>query len=112
MFTNFKLILAAATFLTSQSLASAIPSTSVEVAARAGGYPASNGPGVSCYNTWETVTNDVSIPPKDADCISQIRIADLNFFHEIARRPILVCGGSQRWKHDQSRPRVESSQPE
>lgn len=64
MFPNFKLTAAAAISLTCQSLASAIPSTSVVVAPRGGGYPASNPPGVTCYNTWETVTNDVSIPPK------------------------------------------------
>lgn len=69
MFTNFKLIAVAATFLASQSFSSAIPSTSVHIAPRGGGYPASNDPGVTCYNTWETVTNDVSIPVEYARSI-------------------------------------------
>lgn len=43
----------------SQSLAAAVPNAIEKVVARGGGFPASNPPGVTCYNTWETVTNDV-----------------------------------------------------
>ncbi|KAK6068553.1 hypothetical protein SCUP234_11097 [Seiridium cupressi] len=42
----------------SQSLAAAVASAVEQVVARGGGYPASNPPGVTCYNKWETVTND------------------------------------------------------
>lgn len=48
----------AAIFL-GHSLAVAVPGAVEGVVARGGGYPASNPPGVTCYNTWETVTNDV-----------------------------------------------------
>lgn len=66
MFTTSKIAAAAAIVtLCSHSLASTIPATFTDskVVPRAGGYPDSNPPGVSCFNTWETVTNDVSIKP-------------------------------------------------
>lgn len=61
MFATPSLIAATATLLFSQSLAAAIPDTSVNIVPRGGGIPASNGPGMTCYNSWETVTNDVSM---------------------------------------------------
>lgn len=54
------LIASAATLFLSQSLASAIPAE--RITPRGGGFPDSNPPGVSCFNTWETVTNDVCVP--------------------------------------------------
>ena len=48
-----------ANIFVSQSLVAAIPNALGKVVARGGGFPASNPPGVTCYNTWETVTNDV-----------------------------------------------------
>jgi hypothetical protein len=65
-FNAFAIMVASATVLAalanifiSQSLAAAVPKAVEKVVARGGGYPASNPVGVSCYNTWETVTNDV-----------------------------------------------------
>lgn len=59
MVSSSKLVAYMATLLFTQSLASVLPVTSEEVIPRSGGYPASNPPGTTCYNTWETVTNDV-----------------------------------------------------
>ena len=48
-----------ANIFVSRIFAAAVPNAIEKVVARGGGFPASNPPGVTCYNTWETVTNDV-----------------------------------------------------
>ncbi|CAJ2504036.1 Uu.00g114300.m01.CDS01 [Anthostomella pinea] len=58
MFASTTVLAALANIFISQSLGAAVPNAPEKVVARGGGYPASNPPGVSCYNTWETVTND------------------------------------------------------
>ncbi|CAJ2513084.1 Uu.00g012030.m01.CDS01 [Anthostomella pinea] len=58
MFASTTVLAALANIFISQSLAAAVPNAPVTVVARGGGFPASNPPGVTCYNTWETVTND------------------------------------------------------
>lgn len=60
MVANSQLVAAVATLFFSQSHAAAIPGFDGDLVPRGGGYPASNPPGVTCFNTWETVTNDVS----------------------------------------------------
>lgn len=53
-------MVSSSTFLiTLASLAAAAQASPLTKVVRGGGYPASNPPGVTCYNTWETVTNDV-----------------------------------------------------
>jgi len=47
-------VVAATSIFATQAVAAAVPA----LAARGGGYPASNPVGTSCYNKWETVTND------------------------------------------------------
>ncbi|MCJ1293154.1 hypothetical protein MMC34_004707 [Xylographa carneopallida] len=58
MIASSTILLALANIFVSQSLAAAVPNALEKVVARGGGFPASNPPGVTCYNKWETVTND------------------------------------------------------
>lgn len=59
MVASSMVLAALANIFISQSHAAAVPNAAEEVVARGGGFPASNPPGMTCYNTWETVTNDV-----------------------------------------------------
>lgn len=59
MVASSAVLAALANIFISGSLAAALPDAVGAVLPRGGGFPASNPPGVSCYNTWETVTNDV-----------------------------------------------------
>ena len=90
--------------LASTLLATAHSSSVDKLRARGGGYPASNPPGVTCYNTWETVTNDVSFALSP---VSQPQLTPIS-----ARRPILVRRRRQRRQRHQSRPRVEPPEPQ
>jgi hypothetical protein len=59
MVASYTAVAALAGIFISQANAAAVPQVSSALDARGGGIPASNPPGVTCYNTWETVTNDV-----------------------------------------------------
>lgn len=86
---------AVANIFISHSLAAALPSALERVVPRGGGFPASNPPGVTCYNTWETVTNDVRkryIPYAPQRQFLEDECTLLLTLCFLARRPVLVRG--------------------
>ncbi|KAK7949291.1 uncharacterized protein PG986_010177 [Apiospora aurea] len=58
MFGSFSAFATLAALFASQTLAAPTTNETAQILPRGGGYPASNPPGVFCYNRWEKVTND------------------------------------------------------